>query len=247
MSDDDEKFGEFLQGAARDYNAPPGEVPSAEMWEAIRAARRAGALSSGGAAPVVLPIGKHVHMKRRQLLVGLAATLLIGVALGRYVLGVRDAARPLASATSVENRAPVAPSASPAPVAPTAPAAPPASAFVRRGAGYDLAAGEHLARVEALLTAYHATKSDVVMDTSLARWAYDMVSNTRLLLDSPAARDPARRRLLEDLELVLVQLVQHSAGVGAADDRALVERSLERTQVLIRLRAAQVAGPNSGS
>lgn len=244
---DDEKFGDFLHGAAHDYNAPPVDVPRDEMWAAIRAARRAGAPSAESAAPVALPFGTHVHMKRRQLLVGLAATLLIGVALGRYVLGARDAARPLASATPAEERAPVAPSTAPTSFVRTAPAAPPASAFVRRGVGYDLAAGEHLARVEALLTAYQATKSDVVMDTSIARWAYDMVSNTRLLLDSPAARDPARRRLLEDLELVLVQLVQHSAGIGATDDRALIERSLERTQVLTRLRAAQVAGPNSGS
>jgi len=247
MSDGDEKFGEFLHGAAREYNAPPAKVPRDEMWEAIRAARPAGAPSAGGAAPVLPPFGKHVHMRRRQLLVGLAATLLVGVALGRYVLGPRNAPGPLASASPVEKRALVAPSAAPGPVASTAPAAPPVSAFVRRGAGYDIVAGEHLARVEALLTSYHATSSGVAMDTSLARWAYDMISSTRLLLDSPAARDPARRALLEDLELVLVQLVQHSVGNGAVDDRALIERSMERTQVLPRLRAAQVAGPNSGS
>ena len=107
---DDEKFGDFLHGAAHDYNAPPVDVPRDEMWAAIRAARRAGAPSAESAAPVALPFGTHVHMKRRQLLVGLAATLLIGVALGRYVLGARDAARPLASATPAEERAPVAPS-----------------------------------------------------------------------------------------------------------------------------------------
>jgi hypothetical protein len=62
-----------------------------------------------------------------------------------------------------------------------------------------------------------------------------MLTNTRLLLDSPAGDDPVRRRLLEDLETVLVQLLQRTG--GAVDERALIERTLERTQLLSRLRS----------
>jgi hypothetical protein len=69
-----------------------------------------------------------------------------------------------------------------------------------------------------------------------------MLTSTRLLLDSPAGEDPARRGLLEDLETVLVQLVQRSG--APADERALLDRSLERTQLLTRLRtsAAGISG-----
>ena len=83
------------------------------------------------------------------------------------------------------------------------------------------------------------------MDKHLSVWARDILSNTRLLLDSPAADDPARRRLLQDLELVLVQMVQRSPEAGAGDERAQINRSMERTQVLTRLRSALPAGPNN--
>jgi hypothetical protein len=39
-------------------------------------------------------------------------------------------------------------------------------------------------------------------------WARDLLTTTRLLLDSPAGADPARRELLETLELVLVQIAR---------------------------------------
>jgi len=77
--------------------------------------------------------------------------------------------------------------------------------------------------------------TDATMDSLTARWARDVLSNTRLLLDSPAGEDPVRRRLLEDLETVLVQLVQRSG--RTAEDRAMLDRTLQRTQILTRLRS----------
>ena len=73
------------------------------------------------------------------------------------------------------------------------------------------------------------------MDSLTARWAKDVLSNTRLLLDSPAGDDPVRRRLLEDLETVLVQLVQRSG--RTAEDRDMLDRTLQKTQILTRLRS----------
>jgi hypothetical protein len=101
-----------------------------------------------------------------------------------------------------------------------------------------------------LLTAYGASNSAGVgnagIDKQLSAWARDILSNTRLLLDSPAAADPERRRLLQDLELVLVQMVQRSPSAGAGEERSHIDRSLERTHVLPRLRSALPAGRNNG-
>lgn len=94
---------------------------------------------------------------------------------------------------------------------------------------------DHLSRAEALVSVVAASPADAAMDSLTGRWARDMLTNTRLLLDSPAGDDAVRRRLLEDLETVLVQLLQRTG--GAVDERALIDRTLERTQLLSRLRS----------
>lgn len=110
---------------------------------------------------------------------------------------------------------------------------------------YQVAANRHLANAEALLTAFRTDSRDARMDASLSKWARELLSNTRLLLDSPAADDPQRARLLGDLELVLAQIVQLSPG-AAAQDRELIEGSIRNGQVMTRLRTAIPAGPTRG-
>ena len=110
---------------------------------------------------------------------------------------------------------------------------------------YQVAANRHLANAEALLTAFRTDSRDARMDASLSKWARDLLSNTRLLLDSPAAEDPQRARLLGDLELVLAQIVQLSPG-APAQDRELIEGSIRNGQVMTRLRTAIPAGPTRG-
>ena len=84
------------------------------------------------------------------------------------------------------------------------------------------------------------------MDAQLGSWARELLSNTRLLLDSPVATDPQRRPLLEDLELVLVQIVQLSPG-STPQDRELIEKTLLQDHVMTRLRTAIPAGSQRGS
>ena len=119
------------------------------------------------------------------------------------------------------------------------------SVFVRPEGPYQVAANRHLANAEALLTAFRTDSRDARMDAQLSTWARDLLSNTRLLLDSPAADDPQRARLLGDLELVLAQIVQLSPG-AAAQDRELIEGSIQSGQVMTRLRTAIPAGPTRG-
>ena len=112
---------------------------------------------------------------------------------------------------------------------------------------YQLTAVRHLSEAEALLTSFRArTTADQQMDAQLGVWARQLLSNTRLLLDSPVANDPQRRPLLQDLELILVQIVQLSPG-AAPQDRDLIEKTLQQEHVLTRLRTAIPAGPQRGS
>ena len=110
-----------------------------------------------------------------------------------------------------------------------------------RAALYQAATLQHLVRAEALLTSYRAEARAGKVDAELSAWARDLLSSTRLLLDSPAARDPRRRQMLEDLELVLVQIVNLAPDSPAAE-RDLIDRAIERGDVMTRLRTTIPAG-----
>lgn len=203
---DNEKFGAFVQRNARGYNVPLA-VPREEMWAAIGRARTD---------------AHHATLARRRLLqvgVGLAATLVIGVAIGRY--GMRTPAAPVVTAG--------------------------AAASATSTTAYDVVTRQHLNRAEMLLVAYTNPATNAPADSTVGNWARDVLSNTRLLLDSPAGNDPVRRKLLTDLERVLVQMVQKSPAETDAEARAFVERSLSHTNMLTRLRAEPTPATNGGS
>jgi len=112
---------------------------------------------------------------------------------------------------------------------------------------YQLTPVQHLSEAEALLTSFRTrSTADQQMDAQLGAWARQLLSNTRLLLDSPVANDPHRRPLLEDLELVLVQIVQLSPG-STPQDREMIEKTLQQDHVMTRLRTAIPAGAQRGS
>lgn len=216
----EEKFEEFLRREAQGYNDPPELTGRDELFASIMVARTADRRP------------KTEDRNRRLVWIAMAATLLVGVAIGKFALGTHGAApvaAPLASSGASTGAA-----AGPA-VAPQA----------ADNVSYDRAATAELSRAEALLTAYGTGSASAGVDKHLSAWARDILTNTRLLLDSPAADDPGRRRLLQDLELVLVQMVQRAPADGADDERAQINRSLEHTHVLTRLRSALPVGPNN--
>jgi hypothetical protein len=114
-----------------------------------------------------------------------------------------------------------------------------------RNVTYDVASVQHLTAVEAMLTSYKSSEESAT-DVAMKRWAKDLLSSTRLLMDSPAGEDPGRRQLLEDLEYVLAQIVQLDPN-APAEDRALLQRSINREQVLTRIRSSIPAGFSSGN
>jgi hypothetical protein len=154
--------------------------------------------------------------------VGLAAMLAIGVGLGRLSMKTADddAAAPQQVAT-----------------APARVHAPAPSQINR--AAYDQTVAEHLTNAEALLTSFK-TQPQGTVDPQLSEWARDLLTNTRMLMDSPAADDPNVAVLLEDLELIIAQIARVSA--SSKEEREIIRDGMKKTEVLPRLRASQSAG-----
>jgi hypothetical protein len=151
-----------------------------------------------------------------------AAVLAVGIGIGR--MSVPESNRPTTPAISVADAPRVNPTA------------------------YRLAAEEHLAQSEAFLTLFRASLERPGDHRLASATARQLLAGNRLLLDSPAARDAATRRLLEDLELVLAEIAQLSPG-SPAQDLDLIRDGIERGDVLSRLRQAVPSGtvPNHGA
>lgn len=104
---------------------------------------------------------------------------------------------------------------------------------------YQLTTVQYLSEAEALLTSFRSRSiADQQMDAQLGTWARQLLTNTRLLLDSPVGDDQQRRPLLQDLELVLVQIVQQLSPGSTPQDRELIEKTLQQDHVMTRLRTA---------
>ena len=173
-------FRSVTRGAARDYNAPPA-TPRAEMWDAIRASREA-------ARTEVRPLVVRPARSPLRLVFGIAALLALGVAIGRLTVPSRDSTSPTAAQPSL--------AASPE----AAPSAPEQRERGEAAARY--ATDDHLTQVETFLTEFGTRP----VATEFSAQAQDLLTDTRLLLDSKRVVDPRTRKLLEDLELVLAQI-----------------------------------------
>ncbi len=228
--------------------------------------------------PDVLPLRRRIPGWAWKAL-PIAALLLLSFGLGRlsfmYQRGstVATTARPATSSPATSG--PAAPATSPSATVPAPATTPigagaqerggavavedgragrpqPAEARARGGNGsiYRFAAAQTLGQAEMLLTSFRAeSRARGSVDPQVAEWAGDILSSTRLLLDSPAGRDPKLRGLLEDLELVLAQIVQlrevpASARPGDAD---LIDHALQQRDLLPRLRTAVPAGAPVGT
>ncbi|MEJ2502873.1 MAG: hypothetical protein P8177_06080 [Gemmatimonadota bacterium] len=210
----------WIQDAARDYNDPP-ETPREAMWAEVRAGLEAQG-RAGTHDPDVLELdarraGRRADRLRRWTPWGLglaaAAALAIGFGLGRL---------------TQESPAPES-------VAATAGTAAASGAATRPSLPLRLTAADHMGEAEVLLTMFRS--SDREGDrAATAMWARDLLSTTRLLLDSRVAEDPEMALLLSDLELVLVQIT--SAGTAEGTEQELIEEGIEQRQLLAKLRTA---------
>jgi hypothetical protein len=211
----DDRFDELMRDAAREYRVPPA-APLDAMWSEIERAswgrRSTGTRFRGARIARVAPW--------LAAGIGMAATLMIGVAIGR-----RDATREPGSAGGVAG------------VAATA------SALQNEASPYRLATGRHLGQAAALLVALPGDVQEGGADSTLVEQANDLLSTTRILLDSPAAEDPEIQMLLRDLELVLAQVSRLSTRRAAPVDVQLITDAIEERDVLPRLRTVAAELP----
>ncbi len=232
----DDKFDEFLEREARSYHEPP-PTPRDAMWTRIEAERRS-------RRTVVEPARRRWWITPAAL----AATLLLGMAIGTWMH--RGAAGPAATgpAVAVAPPAPGAPAtvasapagrAAPTPGRPAMPA-PNGTASM----AFDAAAADHLGRAEALLTTFNTESAHGTIDPQIGAWAGDLLSTTRLLMDSPRSRNPQTRKLLSDLEMVLAQIAQLKAQPDSQpDELEIIEHAVRRQNMMTRLREATPSGP----
>lgn len=207
----DDRFDDLMRDAARNYRHPPA-APLDEMWGAI-AARLPEREGGGGR-------GKGLWNNR---VLQAAATLLIGVGIGRSSVLLRPGARNPGAARAV------AASVSPAP---------PSSFHVTSSASNArVATDKYLGQTVALLIALPSEMHGGRADAQFIARAGDLLLTTRLLLDSPAASDPAIHNLLEDLELVLAQVARLQSERGRSE-LDLINQALEQHDVMPRLRTA---------
>jgi hypothetical protein len=212
------EFDGRLDKAAREYNQPP-ETPREAMWSRIQAER---AERSVRRMPKPIPIWRSPRM---WVPAAAAAMLLIGIAIGRLSTPddidrmVADHTGGPGGDTSAETRE----------GSPTANA-------------YQLAAIPVLGQAELLFTQFRTGEAQEENGEMFSKRAASLLADTRLLLDSPAAEDPQMRRLLGDLELVLVQMVRMSTE-DEKEEKELITESINHRSLLPRLRSNAAAGP----
>ena len=103
---------------------------------------------------------------------------------------------------------------------------------------YRLVVLRHLAGSEAMITSFRSSARNGEMDAQLAGWSRELLSTTRLLESSQAASDPVMKRLLEDLDLVISQIVQYTTrGTTNSEELDLIEQSINKRGVMSKLRS----------
>ena len=198
MSED--RLDELLDDARRTWPLPP-EPDYQAMWARIEREAFAGVRAKESRTP-----------SWRIFSIGIAATLVIGIGLGR--LSMKQAA----SSTTVPTLAAVT-TDTPA-----------------RSTEYDRVASELLGRTVVLLTQLPDDARSVGAER-FSNQATELLTSTRLLLDSPAASDVRFKDLLEDLELVLAQIAMLQSG-RTRQELDLITDALEEREVVPRIRSA---------
>lgn len=215
---EEDRFDELLRQTMLEVEPPP--APREEMWSRIQVQR-----AQRAAAPHVIPFRRRLTPPVMWS-AALAATLVIGFGIGRFTQ-VTPVAAPVATSTAPSTDEAVTDAADAVPAA------------------YRFAATQHLQRTEALLTSLSVDAgTTTVAETS--SWARELLTDTRLMLASPAAQDPALRTLLEDLELVLAQ-ISNIPTARAKEEVGLIQDGINQSDVLLRVRAATAGRRPAGT
>ncbi len=215
----EDRFDKLMRDAADTFRRPP-EPPLDEMWAEIEARSGFRATPSLESVTPITTITSARRGFRVPSWAVAAATLVIGIGIGRGSTAVGHVS------TSKEPVVITAEGPTTAPLMDTTLDRP-----------YELEASQYLGQTAALLTSLGAEAKSGRTGQQFTTRASDLLARTRLLMDSPAANEPAMRDLLEDLELVLAQVVRLRAN-GSSTDLDIINRALEQRDVIPRLRTA---------
>jgi hypothetical protein len=108
---------------------------------------------------------------------------------------------------------------------------------------FRIAAVQYLGETEEFLTVFRADVRQGLVDRNASNRARQLLTSTRLLMDSPAARDPEIGGLLQDLELVLAEIARVSGTATSQEEAGFIDDGIEEGGLLDRLRTAVPAGP----
>ncbi len=192
------------------------EIPREMMWARLRQQRERSVVADNTRLRVA---GRRRSTMRGfgAAIAAIAATLAIGIGIGRYTQS---------HATDT--------------VAVSAPGDSAAVAALRASDPAVIAMEEHFARTVSLLSTVRDENPDVGPTASVSGWARELLGTTRMLLDEPKLHDAHTRRLLQDLELVLIQIVQ-ARGTTAPEAKRAPSETMRETNLLPRVRAAVTA------
>lgn len=273
----DDRIDELMAEAARGYNAP-GPVPREEMWTRIQAARRAQHRTTassgrrwiwpglGVAAAAVLALG--IALGRRMERADRApAGVPAGVPARVATAGpTRTTDTAVAPASQGRRAVPAADSLLDRIHQETKATGRRAIELAKSAQDSDRSAGpggmrseslslayrlvmlRHIAGSEAMITAFRASARSGGVDAQTAQWARELLGTTRLLESSPAADDPTMRRLLQDLDLVIAQIVQYAShGTTNPEELDLIERSIQKRGIMTKLRSTTPLALSAGT
>ncbi len=211
----DEALDRLIVSARASYHVPPAPDLDA-LWRGVEAQRGRR--------------GSQTIATRWWRVAGIAAAIVLAFTLGR--VSVRSAGVELPMVASAPgtgaNTASIPPSNTPGntPVTTTT--------------------SELLGQTAVLLAALPADGADPASDRRFAQQAGELLTTTRLLLSSRATEsDPALRRLLEDLELMLAQVARLRAG-ETRTERELITEALQQQNLVPRIRTI-AAGLGAGA
>ena len=213
---DDNRFEEFLRRETRDYHAPV-PPPADAMWARIE---------PDVADAIRQPQVRRFPVRRVWLYAGagLAAAMLLGVAIGRWsAVGAPSASTRITQAPPANGNG---------------------SDSARRAVHVRASTLDHLAQTEMFLTAVRADLSAgrIARDDEVTAKSLELLTRTRLLLDASEDRSPAVEQLLQDLELLLAEIAAMPPSGGRAD-RRLLEETMRQGDILPRIRTTLPATP----
>jgi hypothetical protein len=109
---------------------------------------------------------------------------------------------------------------------------------------FQTVAADYLMDTEAFMTLLRADAREGRLDGDMGSWARALLLQTRFLMESERDPDPAVRRLLEDVELILVEVARVPVDdeSRASEELKWIDEGLESQGLLPRLRAVTPVG-----